>query len=46
MDAYVQGGPGDPRRVADETLAGPPWDREEFVSLIGWMRAHNRHHPD
>ncbi|MFC0842233.1 erythromycin esterase family protein [Streptomyces noboritoensis] len=45
IDAYLQGGPGDPRRIADATLAGSPWEREEFVSLIGWMRAHNRRHP-
>ncbi|GGU02232.1 MULTISPECIES: erythromycin esterase family protein [Streptomyces] len=46
IDEYLQGGPGDPRRIAEETLAGSPWEREEFVSLIGWMREHNRRHPD
>ncbi|MFI9045603.1 erythromycin esterase family protein [Streptomyces sp. NPDC053427] len=46
IDEYLQGGPGDPRRIAQETLAGSPWEREEFVSLIGWMREHNRRHPD
>ncbi|GAA3388303.1 erythromycin esterase family protein [Streptomyces roseoviridis] len=45
IDEYVQGGPGDPRRVAREALGGSPWEREEFVSLIGWMREHNRRHP-
>ncbi|MFJ8585690.1 erythromycin esterase family protein [Streptomyces sp. NPDC093595] len=46
IDAYLQGGPGDPRRIARETLAGSPWEREEFVRLIGWMRDHNSRHPD
>ncbi|MFB6837857.1 erythromycin esterase family protein [Streptomyces sp. NPDC056361] len=46
IDEYLQGGPGDPRKIAEETLAGSPWEREEFVSLIGWMREHNRRHPD
>ncbi|MCZ0983487.1 erythromycin esterase family protein [Streptomyces diastatochromogenes] len=46
IDDYLQGGPGDPRQIAEETLAGSPWEREEFVSLIGWMREHNRRHPD
>ncbi|MFJ2931656.1 erythromycin esterase family protein [Streptomyces sp. NPDC087219] len=45
IDEYLQGGPGDPRRIAAETLAGSPWEREEFVSLIGWMREHNRRRP-
>ncbi|MEU6163207.1 erythromycin esterase family protein [Streptomyces tanashiensis] len=45
IDEYLQGGPGDPRRIAEETLAGSPWEREEFVSLIGWMREHNRRRP-
>ncbi|WP_309052708.1 erythromycin esterase family protein [Streptomyces sp.] len=46
IDAYLQGGPGDPRRIAQETLAGSPWEREEFVRLIGWMRDHNGRRPD
>ncbi|MCP9987981.1 erythromycin esterase family protein [Streptomyces sudanensis] len=46
IDEYLQGGPGDPRRIARETLAGSPWEREEFVRLIGWMRDHNDRHPD
>ncbi|MCP9945093.1 erythromycin esterase family protein [Streptomyces somaliensis] len=46
IDEYLQGGPGDPRRIARETLAGTPWEREEFVRLIGWMRGHNSRHPD
>ncbi|WP_327682353.1 erythromycin esterase family protein [Kitasatospora sp. NBC_00458] len=46
IDEYVQGGPGDARRTAKEALAGSPWEREEFVSLIGWMRRYNDRHPD
>ncbi|MCB5181923.1 erythromycin esterase family protein [Streptomyces antimicrobicus] len=46
IDEYLQGGPGDARGIAAQTLAGSPWEREEFVSLIGWMREHNRRHPD
>ncbi|MFF7366469.1 erythromycin esterase family protein [Streptomyces tricolor] len=46
IDEYLQGGPGDPRRIARETLAGSPWEREEFVRLIGWMRDHNHRRPD
>ncbi|MFC4910182.1 erythromycin esterase family protein [Actinomadura gamaensis] len=46
IDEYVQGGPGDARQVAKEALAGSPWEREEFVSLISWMRQHNDRHPD
>ncbi|AUY53816.1 erythromycin esterase family protein [Streptomyces sp. CB01881] len=47
IDDYVQNGTGgDARGVARQTLADSPWDREEFVSLIEWMRDHNRHHPD
>ncbi|MEV7194126.1 erythromycin esterase family protein [Streptomyces sp. NPDC093510] len=45
IDEYVQGGPGSARRVAKEALAGSPWAREEFVSLLAWMRRHNDRHP-
>ncbi|RPK46293.1 Erythromycin esterase [Streptomyces sp. ADI92-24] len=45
IDEYLQGGPGDARRIAKETLTGSPWEREEFVSLIAWMRRHNDRHP-
>ncbi|MDH6708490.1 erythromycin esterase [Kitasatospora sp. MAA19] len=46
IDAYLQGGEGDPRRIVEETMAHSPWERQEFVSLIGWMREYNRHHPE
>ncbi|WP_236725182.1 erythromycin esterase family protein [Amycolatopsis orientalis] len=45
IDEYVQSGDGDARELAKRTLAGSPWDREEFVSLIRWMREYNRTHP-
>ncbi|MBB2908866.1 erythromycin esterase [Streptosporangium becharense] len=45
IDDYLQTGKGDARKIAKEALAGTPWDREEFVHLIEWMRDHNRRHP-
>ncbi|MEV0536086.1 erythromycin esterase family protein [Kitasatospora sp. NPDC050463] len=45
IDEFVQGGAGDARRIAKEELAGSPWEREEFVSLIAWMRWYNDRHP-
>lgn len=45
IDEYLQGGPDDARRIAKETLTGSPWEREEFVSLIAWMRRYNDRHP-
>ncbi|KEF05360.1 MULTISPECIES: erythromycin esterase family protein [Streptomyces] len=45
IDEYLQTGKGDARRIAKRALANSPWDREEFVSLITWMRDYNRRHP-
>ncbi|WP_214410628.1 erythromycin esterase family protein [Sphaerisporangium fuscum] len=45
IDEYVQTGRGDARKLAKQTLADSPWEREEFVNLIEWMRDHNRRHP-
>ncbi|MFJ4906860.1 erythromycin esterase family protein [Streptomyces sp. NPDC093249] len=45
IDEYLQTGKGDARQIAEETLANSPWDREEFVHLIQWMRDHNRRNP-
>ncbi|MEV0123295.1 erythromycin esterase family protein [Streptomyces sp. NPDC050703] len=45
IDEYLQGGPGTARQVAKEALAGSPWERAEFVSLLAWMRGHNDRHP-
>lgn len=48
IDDYLQHGDGDrdARQVVHEVMAGSPWDREEFVTLVRWMRDHNRRHPD
>ncbi|MFF4737161.1 erythromycin esterase family protein [Streptomyces sp. NPDC001262] len=45
LDEYVQSGRGDARQVVKEALGGSPWEREEFLHLIEWMRDHNRRHP-
>ncbi|MFI8434452.1 erythromycin esterase family protein [Streptomyces sp. NPDC079020] len=45
IDEYLQTGKGDARRIAKEELGNSPWEREEFVSLIEWMREYNRQHP-
>lgn len=45
IDDYLQTGKGDARSIAAQTLANSPWDREEFVHLIEWMRDYNRAHP-
>lgn len=45
IDDYLQTGKGDAREIAAQTLAQSPWEREEFVSLIKWMRDYNRNHP-
>ncbi|MEU3219795.1 erythromycin esterase family protein [Streptomyces sp. NPDC006971] len=46
IDDYLQTGKGDARKIAKETLADSPWEREEFVSLIEWMRDYNSRHPE
>ncbi|WP_037857889.1 erythromycin esterase family protein [Streptomyces sp. NRRL S-340] len=46
IDDYLRTGKGDAREIAAQTLANSPWDREEFIHLIEWMRDHNRNHPD
>ncbi|WP_323179621.1 erythromycin esterase family protein [Streptomyces sp. NBC_00654] len=45
IDEYLQTGKGDARKIAKEALGNSPWEREEFVSLIEWMRDYNRSHP-
>ncbi|MFI6394331.1 erythromycin esterase family protein [Nonomuraea sp. NPDC050540] len=45
IDDYLRTGEGDVREVTKAALANSPWDREEFVSLIAWMRDHNRRNP-
>ncbi|MGW6060056.1 erythromycin esterase family protein [Streptomyces sp. NPDC055189] len=46
FDAYVQGGKGDVRELVHKELAKTPWDTEEYVELLTWMRAYNDKHPD
>ncbi|WP_338933254.1 erythromycin esterase family protein [Streptomyces netropsis] len=48
IDDYLQHGDGDrdARQVVHEVMAGSPWDRKEFATLIQWMRDHNLQHPD
>ncbi|WP_194895433.1 erythromycin esterase family protein [Catenulispora pinisilvae] len=45
IDDYLQHGGGDARQIVHETMAGSPWDREEFVTLVQWMRDYNVQHP-
>ncbi|MFI9552021.1 erythromycin esterase family protein [Nonomuraea endophytica] len=45
IDDYLRTGEGDAREIAKAALENSPWDREEFVSLIEWMRDHNRRNP-
>lgn len=46
FDAYVRGGRGDVRELVHRELAKTPWDTEEYVHLLRWMRAYNDKHPD
>jgi erythromycin esterase len=45
IDAYVQGGPGDARKmVADiELTLFPFWNAEEILQVVEWMREYNAH---
>ncbi|MFE0105015.1 erythromycin esterase family protein [Streptomyces sp. NPDC059009] len=45
FDAYVRGGKGDVRALVHQELAKTPWDTEEYVELLTWMRAYNDRHP-
>ncbi|MFB7629573.1 erythromycin esterase family protein [Streptomyces sp. NPDC056149] len=47
IDDYLQHGDGnrDARQVVHEAMADSPWDREEFVALVHWMRHYNLQHP-
>ncbi|QEU95425.1 erythromycin esterase family protein [Streptomyces kanamyceticus] len=45
LDAYVRGGKGDVRELVHRELAKTPWDTEEYVHLLTWMRAYNDKHP-
>ncbi|MFD7337495.1 erythromycin esterase family protein [Streptomyces violascens] len=47
IDDYLQGvDKRDARQVVHDVMAESPWDREEFVTLVQWMRDYNRKHPD
>jgi erythromycin esterase len=45
INAYVQGGAGDPRALLGEmyTLTYFFWDAEEILALVEWMREYNAH---
>ncbi len=45
IDEYLQTGAGDARTILKQELRDSPWDREEFVHLVEWMRDYNRRHP-
>ncbi|WP_327071236.1 erythromycin esterase family protein [Kitasatospora sp. NBC_01250] len=45
IDDYIQGGQGDARQVVKQALGGSPFEREEFLHLVEWMRDHNRRNP-
>ncbi|MFI6302842.1 erythromycin esterase family protein [Amycolatopsis thailandensis] len=45
IDEHLQSEKGDVREVVAKNFVSSPWDREEFVSLLKWMRAYNRDHP-
>ncbi|MFJ2772287.1 erythromycin esterase family protein [Streptomyces sp. NPDC087300] len=46
FDAYVRGGEGDVRALVHRELAKTPWDTEEYVHLLTWMRSYNVRHPE
>ncbi|MFD9907787.1 erythromycin esterase family protein [Streptomyces sp. NPDC059063] len=46
FDAYVRGGKGDVRKLVHKELGRTPWDTDEYVELLTWMRAYNQKHPD
>ncbi|MFJ2590925.1 erythromycin esterase family protein [Streptomyces sp. NPDC087538] len=46
VDEYLQTGKGDARKLAKKVFANSPWEREEFLALIEWMRDYNSQHPD
>jgi erythromycin esterase len=49
LDAYVQGGPGDPGALLGELsdrLLYFFWDVEELLAVVEWMRGYNAHRGD
>ncbi|MFI2424615.1 erythromycin esterase family protein [Streptomyces sp. NPDC018955] len=47
LDEYVLHGKGDLARIAREEFQGSYriWNNADYLDLIEWMRAYNRHHP-
>ncbi|MEU1388196.1 MULTISPECIES: erythromycin esterase family protein [unclassified Nonomuraea] len=45
LDEYLRTGKGDLRAIAKEVLRASPWEREELVGMLEWMREHNRRDP-
>ena len=46
LNDYVHTGQGDPRQIMREEFRGAaPWQVEEYVELIAWMRAYNQRNP-
>ena len=45
MDEYVLTGDGDPQALLASSAWGP-WQTEEFLDVLLWMRAFNVEHPD
>ena len=48
LNAYIQGGAGDPRAILGEMYAMTYffWDVEEVLALVEWMREYNAHRGD
>ncbi|WP_433331442.1 erythromycin esterase family protein [Spirillospora sp. CA-294931] len=47
LNEYVVSGKGDPRAIMREEFGElAPWNVQEYLDLLRWMRAHNATHPD
>ncbi|MET9831012.1 erythromycin esterase family protein [Streptomyces sp. NPDC006385] len=48
LNDYVLYGKGDPRRIMREEFQRDFlwWNNTDYLRLVEWMRAYNRHHPD
>ncbi|WP_232665782.1 erythromycin esterase family protein [Pseudonocardia sp. TRM90224] len=44
LDAYVRTGEGDPRKLLAD--AWRPWQNEELLDVVEWIRGFNAEHPD
>jgi erythromycin esterase len=46
LNDYVLYGKGDPLQIMREEFRGlPPWQNQEYLDLIEWMRDYNQRHP-